>query len=176
MRVGHPSGPPAWAATSARWECSAMSCLARWGSTVAAASVPATTTVWCSRAETILAGPGGDGPPAAASCARPGPYHASRAGRGLGERLAPDAALGLVDGSGQVQVESREHRQGGHVLVRGADGAQGVRHAPGRTGDDGSVPRIGLGATRCQVGDASHGQSGQVAHGGAHVLSHRQGP
>ena len=30
-----------------------MSCLARWGSTVAAASVPATTTVWCSRAETI---------------------------------------------------------------------------------------------------------------------------
>ena len=30
-----------------------MSCLARWGSTVAAASVPATTTVWCSKAETI---------------------------------------------------------------------------------------------------------------------------
>ena len=32
-----------------------MSCLARWGSSVAAASVPATTTVWCSRAETIWA-------------------------------------------------------------------------------------------------------------------------
>ena len=30
-----------------------MSCLARCGSTTAAASVPATTTVWCSRAETI---------------------------------------------------------------------------------------------------------------------------
>ena len=30
-----------------------MSCLARWGRTTAAASVPATTTVWCSRAETI---------------------------------------------------------------------------------------------------------------------------
>ena len=30
-----------------------MSCLARWGSTVAAASVPATVTLWRSRAETI---------------------------------------------------------------------------------------------------------------------------
>ena len=30
-----------------------MSCLARWGSTTAAASVPATTTLWCSKAETI---------------------------------------------------------------------------------------------------------------------------
>ena len=30
-----------------------MSCLARCGSTTAAASVPATTTVWCFRAETI---------------------------------------------------------------------------------------------------------------------------
>ena len=29
--------------------------LARWGSTVVAALVPATTTVWCSRAETIWA-------------------------------------------------------------------------------------------------------------------------
>ena len=28
---------------------------------------------------------------------------------------------------------------------------------------------------RRQVGDASHGQSGQVAHGDAHVLSHRYG-
>ena len=32
-----------------------MSCLARWGRTTAAASVPATTTVWCSRAEPIWA-------------------------------------------------------------------------------------------------------------------------
>ena len=53
MRVGHPPGSPAWAATSARWACREMSCLARRGSTTAAASVPATTTLWCSRAETI---------------------------------------------------------------------------------------------------------------------------
>ena len=175
MRVGHPSGSPAWAATSARWARGAMSCLARWGSTVAAASVPATTTVWCSRAETILAGPGGDGP-RAVSCARPRPYHASRAGRGLGERLAPDAALGLVDLAGQVQVEASEHAQRRGVLVRGSDGSQGVGHGPGRAGDDGRVLGVGLGAARRQVGDASHRQSGQVAHGGAHVLSHRQGP
>ena len=62
--------------------------------------------------------------------------------------------------------------------MRGADGSQGVRHAPGRAGDDGRVLRVGLGAARRQVGDASHRQSGQVAHGDAHVLSHRhsQGP
>ena len=95
-----------------------------------------------------------------------------------GEPLAPDAVLGLVDGSGQVQVEASEHAQGRGVLVRGADGSQGVGHGPGRAGDGGSVLGVGLGAARCQVGDASHGQSGQVAHGDAHVLSHRhrQGP
>ena len=55
MRVGHPPGSPAWVATSARWARGAMGCLARWGRTTAAASVPATTTVWRSRAETIWA-------------------------------------------------------------------------------------------------------------------------
>lgn len=34
---------------------------------------------------------------------------------------------------------------------------------------------VGLGAARCQVGDASHRQSGQVAHGDAHVLGHCHG-
>ena len=145
MRVGHPSGAPVWAATSARWARGAMSCLARCGSTTAAASVPATTTVWCSRAETIwpaqvacrlhpcflslasiLALPArfrsaGVGQAATGLQRRrrapgQGPTTALRAGRGLGERLAPDPALGLVDLAGQVQVESREHRQGGRVL------------------------------------------------------------
>ena len=104
------------------------------------------------------------------SCARPRPQ-----GGVWGEPLAPDAALGLVDGSGQVQVESREHRQGGRVLVRGVDGSQGVGHGPGRAGDDGRVLGVGLGAAWCQVGDASHRQSGQVAHGDAHVLGHCHG-
>ena len=88
---------------------------------------------------------------------------------------APDPVSALVDLAGQVQVESREHRQGGRVLVRGVDGSQGVRHAPGRAGDDGRVLGVGLGAARCQVGDAAHRQSGQVAHGDAHVLGHRHG-
>ena len=69
---------------------------------------------------------------------------------------APDPALGLVGLAGQVQVGSRGHRQGGRVLVRGVDGSQGVRHAPGRAGDDGRVLRVGFGAARCEVGDASH--------------------
>ena len=99
-----------------------------------------------------------------------------RDGRGLGVRLAPpDPALGAVDLAGQVQVEAGQHAQRCVVLVRGADGSQGVGHGPGRAGDDGGVLGVGLGAARRQVGDASHGQSGQVAHGDAHVLSHRHG-
>ena len=164
--------------------------------------MPATTTLWCSKAETIwpaqvacrlhpcflslasiLALPArfrsaGVGQAAmtsrTASCARPGPQHLLEGGVDLGVQ-APDPVSALVDLAGQVQVESREHRQGGRVLVRGVDGSQGVGHAPGRAGDDGRVLGVGLGAARCQVGDASHRQSGQVAHGDAHVLSHRHG-
>ena len=80
-----------------------------------------------------------------ASCSSQGPSTRSRAGRGLGERLAPDVALGLVDGSGQVQVEASEHAQRRGVLARGADGTQGVGHGPGRAGDDSRVLRVGLG-------------------------------
>ena len=99
--------------------------------------------------------------------------------RGLGgvwaEPLAPDAALGLVELVGQVQVEASQHAQRCGLLVRGVDGSQGVGHGPGRAGDDGIVLRVGLGAARCQVGDAPRGQSGQVARGDAHVLSHSHG-
>ena len=88
---------------------------------------------------------------------------------------APDPVGALVDLAGQVQVEASEHAQRRGLLVRGVDGSQGVGHGPGRTGDDGRVLGVGLGAARCQVGDASHRQSGQVAHDGAHVLGHRHG-
>ena len=108
---------------------------------------------------------------------QPGSQHPLEGGVDLGVQ-ALDAALGLVDGSGQVQVEASQHTQRCGVLVRGVDGSQGVGHGPGRAGDDGSVLGVGLGAARRQVGDAAHRQSGQVAHGDAHVLSHRhrQGP
>ena len=204
MRVGRSPGSLAWGATSARWARGAMSCLARWGSTVAAALVPATVTLWRSRAEMIWparvacrlhlralspapvlvllarfrsagVGQAATGLPGA-SCTRSGPRHGPR---GLGgvwvNDWPPDPALGVVDLAGQVQVEASQYAQRRDLLlVRGVDGSQGVGHGPGRAGHDGGV----LGAARCQVGDASHGQSGQVAHGDAHVLSHlhRQGP
>jgi len=112
-----------------------------------------------------------------ASCARPGPHHGLEGGVDLGVQ-PPDPVRGLVDLASQVQVETSQHAQRCGILVRGADGSQGVRHGPGGLGDDGRVLRVGLGAARRQVGDAAHRQSGQVAHGDAHVLSHRhrQGP
>ena len=160
-----------------------MSRLAGWGGTVPAASVPVTVTVCRPGADTILpaqaawrrapcflslasmralpaflnavgAAPGGDGPSGTASCPGRGPRMVSRAGRGLGAR-APDPALGLVDLSGRVQVETGQHAQRRGVLVRGADGSQGVGHGAGGAGDHGRVLRVGLGAARCQVGDAA---------------------
>ena len=105
---------------------------------------------------------------------QPGPYHGLEGWVDLGVQ-APDPVGALVDLEGQVQVESSQHAQRRGVLVRGVDGSQGVGHAPGRAGDDGRVLGIGLGAARRQVSDASHRQSGQVAHGEAHVLSHCHG-
>ena len=203
MRVGHPPGPPAWAATSARWARGAMGCLARWGSTTAAASVPATTTLWCSRAETIW--------PAQVACrlhpralslepvlALPARFSSTGVGQAAtgpsGGVVRPARAPPRPRGRGGVWVyrprirfvvwltwraRSRpgasQHAQRRGILVRGAHRAQGVRHGPGGLGDDGSVLGVGLGAARCQVGDAAHRQSGQVAHGDAHVLGHRHG-
>ena len=118
-------------------------------------------------------GPGGDGLQDGVVL-QPGPQHLLEGGVDLGVQ-APDPVSALVDLAGQVQVETSQHAQRCGVLVRGVDGSQGVGHAPGRAGDDGRVLGVGLGAARCQVGDASHRQSGQVAHGDAHVLSHRHG-
>ena len=90
---------------------------------------------------------------------QPGPHHGLEGGVDLGVQ-APNPVRGLVDLAGQVQVETSQHAQRRGILVRGADGSQGVRHAPGRAGDDGRVLGVGLGAARRQVGDASHGQPG----------------
>ena len=69
-------------------------------------------------------GPGGDGPPEAASCSSQGPTTASRAGWDLGVQ-APDPVGGLVDLAGQVQIEASQHAQR-YGLLRGANGSQGV--------------------------------------------------
>ena len=181
-----------------------MSRLARCGSTTAAASVPATTTLWRSRAETIW--------PAQVACRlhpcflslasiRAWPAFLSMAGVGQaatgpsGGVVRPARAPAPARGRGGVWVNdwprirlavwltwrarsrpgASQHRQGGRVLVRGTHGAQGVGHAPGRLGDHRRIPRVGLGAARCQVGDAAHRQPGQVAHGDARLLGHRHG-
>ncbi len=61
------------------------------------------------------------------------------AGQDLGERMAPESALGPVDPVGQVRVDTSRHAQRCDVLVRGADGALGLRHDAGGLGDDGGV-------------------------------------
>ena len=47
-----------------------------------------------------------------------------------------DPVSALVDLASQVQVETSQHAQRRGLLIRGADGSQGVRHAPGRAGDE----------------------------------------
>ena len=111
MRVGQAPGPRPGRRRPARWARGAMSWFARCGSTTAAASVPATTTLWCSRAETTWpaqvacrlrpcflslasirawpsrlggGGPGGDGPPRRRRAPGQGPSTCWRAGRDLG--------------------------------------------------------------------------------------------
>ena len=56
---------------------------------------------------------------------RPGPQDGLQGGVDLGVQ-APDAALGLVDLLGQVQVEPGRHAQRRRVLVVGVDGSQGA--------------------------------------------------
>ena len=103
------------------------------------------------------------------SCSSRGPSTASRAGRGLGVQASGPVG-DLVDLAGWVQVEAGQHRQGCRVLIAGGDLAQGVRHGPGRLGDDLRVTSVGLGLSWGQVGDAPHRQARQVGHGDAHVL------
>ena len=61
--------------------------------------------------------PGGDGSPGRRRAPGQGPTTASRAGRGLGERLTPDPVGALVDLAGQVQVEASQHAQRRGLLV-----------------------------------------------------------
>ena len=113
MRVGHPPGPPAWAATSARWARGAMSWLAGWGQNhccgvgagdhrglvlqgrddlgcpggVASAPVllePCVNPCFARSLQLYWGGPGGDGPQRRRRAPGHGPTTASRAGRGLG--------------------------------------------------------------------------------------------
>jgi len=64
--------------------------------------------------------------------------------------------------AGQVVVEADQHIQLGQGVVTDVDRPQGVRQCPGCVGDDERVPRVGLRATWVEIGDAAHGQTGQI--------------
>lgn len=105
---------------------------------------------------------------------QPGSQHPLQGRVDLGEQAA-DPVAGLGDLPGQVQVEAGEHAQGGFVLVRDHDAAQGVGHGACRFGDDERVLFIGFRGARVHVCDPAHAQPGQVGDRDAQVLGHRDG-
>lgn len=62
----------------------------------------------------------------------------------------------------QVVVEPDEDLELGQGLLPGIDAAQGVREGAGHVGDDVGVAGVGFGVAGMQVGQAAHGQHGQV--------------
>jgi hypothetical protein len=81
----------------------------------------------------------------------------------LGEQAA-DAVADAGDFAGEVVVVADQHLQLGQSLVAGIDAAQGVRQGAGSVCDDVGVAGVGLGGAGMQVGQAAHGQPGQVSH------------
>jgi len=61
-------------------------------------------------------------------------------------------------------VKGPWHLPLGQGFVAGVDPAQRVRQRAGGVGDDVGVASVGLRGTGVQVGDAAHGQPGQVGH------------
>lgn len=102
------------------------------------------------------------------------PEYAFQAGVELGEQAAyPVGGAGGL--GGEVLVEAGEHGQFGGDLVGQFQGAQGVRHGAGRVCDHRGVLRVCLGLARVEVGDAAHGQAGQVGDLAARVAGDGQG-
>jgi hypothetical protein len=96
----------------------------------------------------------------------------------LGEH-APQPVRGRGDLGGEVVVEAGQHAQLGDLSLVHPDVAQGVRHGPGRLGDDQRIACVGLGRARVQIRDPAHRQSRQVRHlyaVGGSGDGHRQGP
>jgi hypothetical protein len=100
--------------------------------------------------------------------------------RGVGDLRANSAFQGGMDASeqaadavadpgglaGQVIVEPDQHFQFGQRVVTDVDLdlAQRVGQGTGGVGDDERVPRVGLRPAGIKIGDAAHGQAGQVRH------------
>lgn len=74
----------------------------------------------------------------------------------------------------EVVVEAHDHLQFGDGLVFELEGAEGVRHRPGRVRDDERVPRIGLGLAGIEIGDPPHRQPGEVGDLAARIAGHGQ--
>ncbi|KVA53030.1 hypothetical protein WI61_24860 [Burkholderia cepacia] len=79
----------------------------------------------------------------------------------LGEQAA-NAVAGLRDLSGEIIVEAAQHGELGELLIGQSKRAQRMRHRAGGFGDDRGIAGIGLGFTSMQIGNAAHGQSGQI--------------
>src|SRR3569833_730225 len=73
-----------------------------------------------------------------------------------------DAIAGCSDLPRQIIVEPTQHRELGDFVIGQLQRTQGVWHAASGLCDDVSVPRIGLGFTSMQVGNAAHRETGQV--------------
>lgn len=76
---------------------------------------------------------------------------------------------------GQVIVESDENLQLGEGVVAGVDPSKRVRQGASGVGDDERVTGVGFGVAGVQVGQAAHGQAGQVGDLAAFGASHGNG-
>ncbi len=88
-------------------------------------------------------------------------------------KQAANAVAGLRDLSGEVVIEAAQHGELGELLVGQSKRAQRMRHRASGFGDDRGIAGIGLGFASVQIGNAAHGQSGQI--GDEYALSSGDG-
>lgn len=88
-------------------------------------------------------------------------------------KQAANAVAGLRDLSGEAVIEAAQHGELGELLVGQSKRAQRMRHRASGFGDDRGIASIGLGFASVQIGNAAHGQSGQI--GDEYALSSGDG-
>ena len=86
---------------------------------------------------------------------------------------AADAIAGLRNLACQILVKPAQHRELCNLVVGQLQRAKGMGQAAGGLGDDVGIPRVGLGFSGVQVGDASHRQPRQVRYQHAFCTGHR---